>query len=166
MITNILFVVGLALLAALFAKIVDKARKGDKKAKADRMSFRETLDLTELPIVTFRNGDKKFNFLLDTGANSSIINKSIIKEFKHNPTSKNTTLYGADGKKEVVSIVNAGISYKDRVFDEDFIVKDLDTAFGNLKKSHGVNLSGILGNSFFQKYRYIIDFDELVAYSV
>ena len=147
MITNILFVVGLALLAALFAKVVDMARKGDTRMLADKMSFRETLDLTELPIVTFRNNDKKFNFLLDTGATNSVINKSALADMVSNPTGKKDTIYGSDGNREEV------------------YAKDLDAAFGNLKVSHGVNLHGILGNSFFQRYRYVIDFDKLVAYS-
>lgn len=166
MITNILFVVGLVLLAALFAKVVETARKGDKKAKADRMSFRETLDLTELPIVTFRNNGKKFNFLLDTGATNSVINKSALVDMASSPTGKKDTIYGADGNREEVDIVSIGVGYKDNTFDEEFYAKDLDAAFGNLKVSHGVNLHGILGNSFFQRYRYIIDFDKLVAYSV
>ena len=165
MITNILFVVGVVLLASLFAKVVDKARKEDRRALADRMSFRETLDLTELPIVTFRNNDKKFNFLLDTGATNSVINKSVLTDMVSSPTGKKDTIYGSDGHREEVDIVSIGISYKDNTFDEEFYAKDLDAAFGNLKVSHGVNLHGILGNSFFQRYRYVIDFEKLVAYS-
>lgn len=165
MITNILFVVGLALLAALFAKVVDMTRKRDTRMLADKMSFKETLDLTELPIVTFRNNDKKFNFLLDTGATNSVINKSALADMVSNPTEKKDTIYGSDGNREEVDIVSIGISYKDNTFDEEFYAKDLDAAFGNLKVSHGVNLHGILGNSFFQRYRYVIDFDKLVAYS-
>ena len=43
------------------------------------MSFREALDLVGLPIVTFYQGDKKLNFLLDTGANLSVINKAALE---------------------------------------------------------------------------------------
>lgn len=166
MITNILFVIGLVILAYLFARIVDTIRKRNKITSTDRISFRETLDLTELPIVTFRNNDKKFNFLLDTGATNSVINKSTLSDMVFNSTNKKDTIYGSDGNIEEVDIVSIDISYIDNIFDEEFYAKDLDVAFGNLKASHGVNLAGILGNSFFQKYRYIIDFDKLVAYSV
>lgn len=163
---KLIYVIGLVLLVALFAKIVDVIRKRDKIAKAYRMSFRETLDLTELPIVTFKNNDKKFNFLLDTGSSDSIINKSIVKELTHSPTGKKDTIYGIEGNKEVVDIINIEISYRDRVYEDNFYAKDLDSAFAKLKTSFGVNLHGILGNSFFQKYRYVINFEELVAYSV
>lgn len=53
MVMNILFVIGLVILATFFAKIVDVYRKKEKRAQAYRMSFRETLDLTNIPIVTF-----------------------------------------------------------------------------------------------------------------
>ena len=41
----------------------------------DAMSFQNSMDLAELPVVTFRQGDKKINFLLDTGSNNCIIDK-------------------------------------------------------------------------------------------
>ena len=45
----------------------------------DYMSFRESLDLADLPIVTFKQGDVKLNLILDTGANYSIIDKEVEK---------------------------------------------------------------------------------------
>lgn len=166
MITNILYVVGIILLAALFAEIVSAIRKGGKNKVAARMSFKETLDLTELPIVTFRQGDKKLNFLLDTGATNSVINKSVVGEFESVPTKFKDTIYGADGNSDTVDIIEMTITYKNEQFTDLFYVWDLDGAFGNLKQKHGVNLHGVIGSSFFQKYKYIIDFDELVAYSL
>lgn len=166
MITNIVYVVGIVLLAALFAEIVSAIRKRGKVKIADRMSFKETLDLTELPIVTFKQGDKKLNFLLDTGATNSIINKSIIDELKHIPAKYVDTIYGADGNKEYVDVVEMDITYRDKPFKDMFYVYNLDAAFGNMKSKYGVNLHGIIGSSFFQKYKFMIDFDELVAYSV
>lgn len=166
MITDLLLSLGLVLMVALFAKVVDVVRMREKRILSDKMSFRETLDLTELPIVTFRNNNKKLNFLLDTGASNSVINKSVLDEISYSLTGKRNSIYGADGIREEVDIVSIGVNYIDNIFNEEFYAKDLDNAFGNLKESHGVNLHGILGNSFFQRYKYIIDFDKLAAYSV
>ena len=58
------------------------------------------------------------------------------------------------------------IVYKDKEYQEDFQVIDLSKAFGVIKSESGVNLHGILGNSFFQKYKYVINFDELIVYSL
>ena len=54
------------------AYIVNKI-EATKKEINSRMSFKEALDLIELPIVTFYQGDKKLNFMLDSGSNLSII---------------------------------------------------------------------------------------------
>ena len=49
-------------------------------------------------------------------------------------------------------------------YNEKFQVVDMSYAFNSIKQSTGVNIHGILGNSFFEKYGYVIDFKELVAY--
>lgn len=167
MITNILFMIGLVLFAAFLAKMVDLYRYKGKVSAAQRMSFRETLDLTDLPIVTFKHKGKKINFLLDTGAANSIINKSVLKHMDYTSTGRFETIYGIDGvTQDKAEYVNFDVEYKDANFNEDFQAVDMSRAFGNIKSEHGVNLHGIIGNSFLSKYRYIIDFNELVAYSV
>lgn len=166
MITNILFVLLIVSVAAILARAVDTIRKREKRASSRRMSFKETLDLTELPIITFKNKDKKVNFLLDTGASHSVINKSSLDGLEYTIIDKEDTIYGADGNKTLEGFVNMEVVYRDKSYTEEFQTADLEKAFNNLKNDFGVNLHGILGNSFFQKYKYVIDFDELAAYSV
>ena len=45
------------------------------------------------------------------------------------------------------------------------MISDLDKPFNNIKKESGVTIHGILGNNFFKKYKYVLDFDKLIAYS-
>ena len=132
----------------------------------DRMSFRETMDLCELPIVTFTNNSKKFNFLLDTGASKSIINKTVLEELEYERLNKETSLYGSEGNRQTVPFIKMSVGYRDRYYEEEFQVVDMSSAFGNLKSDYGVNLHGILSSTFFQKYKYILDFDALIAYSM
>lgn len=161
MVINVIIVVIIAVLAGLFGNAVVKA----KNKNNNKMSFRETMDLVDLPIITFKQGDNKLNFLLDTGASSSVINKSALEFLNYKTTDKKNYVYGSEGNKFVEEFIEMVISYKDKEYTEEFIQSDLDKAFDNLKKDFGVNLVGILGNSFFQKYKYIIDFKELAAYS-
>ena len=58
------------------------------------------------------------------------------------------------------------VGYRSQSYEDDFQVVDLSQAFGNIKQEFGINLHGIIGNTFFQKYRYVLNFDELVAYSM
>ena len=129
------------------------------------MSFRESMDLTELPVVTFYQGDKKINFLLDTGSNNSLINAYCGLDIEFNGTNTESEIYGINGEKIMAKCAKIKFSYKDFKFDYNFQVCDLSNTFEAIKKETGVNIHGILGNQFFKEYSYILDFNKLVAYS-
>ena len=57
------FIICILLLASPFIAFEIYKRK-IKIFNKGVMSFKESLDLTNLPIVTFTSGDKKYNFLL------------------------------------------------------------------------------------------------------
>lgn len=160
---KIVFVLLLVGIAAIVAHFVDLARK---KVSYSSMSFRETMDLCELPIVTFINNGKKLNFLLDTGASKSVIHSGALEGLTYRDTNKSGDIYGIDGKRRDASFINMSIGYKGKDYDEEFQSIDMSIPFSNLKADFGVNLHGILSSTFFQKYKYILDFDELVAYSM
>lgn len=129
------------------------------------MSFRESMDLTELPVVTFYQGDKKINFLLDTGSNNSLINAYCGLDIEFNGTNIESEIYGLNGEKIMAKCAKIKFSYKDFTFDYNFQVCNLSNTFEAIKKETGVNIHGILGNQFFKEYSYILDFNKLVAYS-
>ena len=160
MILKIVGVVILVLVVALIANTIDDIRKRNNS----KISFKEAMDLTELPVVTFYNGDKKLNFLLDTGSNASHINSSIINLLDHTKTNQKTDIIGMEGNKVSNDICKMTIYYRNQKFEEDFIISDLNDAFDVIKKEDGVQIHGILGSKFFEKYKYILDFKELTAY--
>lgn len=162
---KLIFTVLLVLAIATFAYIVDRARHRKNIDPAGEISFRETMDLVDLPIITFQVGDRKLNLLLDTGADQCIIDSSIIGDIQHEPLEGTGSLYGVGGVVSEVSYVNIMLKYKGVEYSDRFQSMDLSPTFGMLKEEHGVNLHGVIGNSFFQKYKYVIDFQELVAYS-
>jgi len=160
---KIVFVLLLAGIAAIVAHFVDSARK---KISYDSMSFRETMDLCELPIVTFMNNGKKLNFLLDTGASKSVIHSGALEGLTYKSINKSGDVYGMDGKRKDVSFINMSIEYRGKDYNEEFQSIDMSVPFSNLKADFGINLHGILSSTFFQKYKYVLNFDELVAYSM
>ena len=131
------------------------------------MSFRESMDLTELPVVTFYQGDTKINFLLDTGSNNSIINEKALKELKikHKNLNIKTATTGVDGEDVEGYKVEVEFNYKGYFFLYHFQIMNISKAFDSIKKETGVTIHGILGNQFFKQYSYILDFEKLVAYS-
>lgn len=162
LIFDILFIIILVSACAILAHFVCDKRKPN----LNKMSFRETMDLCDLPIVTFLNNGNKFNFLLDTGASKSVINTEVLQSMSYKEANISGNVYGLDGKKYETSYVNVFLNYRGREYEEEFQVLDMSAPFGNLKSDFGIKVHGILSSSFFEKYRYILDYNELVAYSV
>lgn len=157
---GIVGVVILVLVIAFIANTIDDIRKRNNS----KISFKEAMDLVELPVVTFYNGDTKLNFLLDTGSNVSYINSSIIPLLVHEKTDKEMNTIGIEGNKVSNQFCKMSVTYKNQVFEEEFSIADLDGAFGVVKQESGVQIHGILGSKFFERYKYVLDFKELIAY--
>lgn len=130
-----------------------------------KMSFKETMDICNLPIITFINNNIKLNFLLDTGAQRSVINSVILPNISYVESSKSSNIYGMEGTLQKVSFVDIRIQRDNIIYNEEFQVVDMTSSFNNIKNDYGVNLHGILSSTFFEKYKYVLDFDKLIAYS-
>lgn len=157
---GIVSVVILVLAIVFIANTINDIRKRN----SSKISFKEAMDLVELPVVTFYNGDTKLNFLLDTGSNVSYINSSIIPLLVHEKTDKEMNTIGIEGNKVSNQFCKMSVTYKNQVFEEEFSIADLDEAFGVVKQESGVQIHGILGGKFFERYKYVLDFKELMAY--
>lgn len=161
--TALIVVIG----AAIIAYIINGLHiDGTIDNEVGKISFRESMDLLDLPVITFMNNGKKLNFLLDTGSSHSSINLYAVEGLQGKKLDEISFFIGVDGKKQETQWMTAPVTYKERDYEEDFQVHDLSEAFGVLKEEYGVNLHGILGNTFFQKYKYVLNFKELVAYSL
>lgn len=153
---------GIAVLAIIINGIEDYR----EQTKRVDMSFKEAMDLVELPVVTFYNGNTKLNLLLDTGSNISQINSSVLKALNYRDVEeKSSDVIGIEGNKINTKFCEMAITYKGQEFIGEFCVHDLDDAFAIVKEESGVQIHGILGSLFFQKYKYILDYESLIAYS-
>lgn len=152
-----------AIILIITAAIITGILAGIKK-KNSEISFREAMDLAELPVITFYNGDRKINFLLDTGSNISYLNKSIISSLVVESTGEESNIIGIEGNKVNCKICKMIIRRKNQEFEEEFSIADLDKAFRIVKEESGVQIHGILGSRFFEKYKYVLDFKDYIAY--
>jgi hypothetical protein len=136
-----------------------------RKDNKDVISFGPGFALTELPIISLYQGENHFNFLLDTGSNDSIIDSNILDKLEYDMSDKQNSLFGMEGNKEVVSICNITLSYNGVDFPYEYNIRDMSAAFGSIKTESGVTLHGIIGSKFFNKYKYVLDFESLIAYA-
>lgn len=156
------FVVLLVLIAVLYTIFYNS-----KLIKIDSnqiMEFKSSMDLCDLPVITFYQGKNKYNFLIDTGSNVSYINKSsniLVTKLD----GEKDSFIGASGNSADCDLGNLNLYFRDKEYECTVRIADLDLAFNNVAKSTGVNLTGIIGNDFMQEYKYCIDFKEFVVYA-
>lgn len=131
----------------------------------DAMSFQNSMDLAELPVVTFRQGDKKINFLLDTGSNNCVIDSNILKNIDHKMLNIETNILGIEGNAQKTGVCTIKMTYKDKEYEYPYVIQDMSAAFDSIKKETGVTVNGMLGSKFFNEFKYVLDFDELIAYN-
>lgn len=160
----VLKIVVILLAAVLLAIIINGTKDYCKQEKRENMSFREAMDLVELPIVTFYNKDTKLNFLLDTGSDLSYINKSILPSLEYKEVNESRNIISVGGNSQSIGCCDMTVIYKNQKFIDRFYISDLDEAFEAIKAETGVQIHGILGNKFFTRYKYILDFENLIAY--
>ena len=161
----ILKIVITLVLVALLCVIINGIEKYCRVHNTSVMSFKESMDLTELPIVTFYNKGAKLNFLLDTGSDLSYINKSILSSLEYKEVNESRNIISVGGNSQTLGCCDMTVTYKNQKFIDRFYISDLDEAFGAIKTETGVQIHGILGSKFFAKYKYILDFENLIAYS-
>lgn len=136
-----------------------------KKKQNNIISFGQGFALTELPVISLYQGETPFNFLLDTGSNDSIIDSNVLDKIKHEMSDKETKLFGMEGNRQTVKKCSIIVSHNGVDFPYEYLVCDMKEAFGNIKAETGVTLHGIIGSKFFNTYKYVLDFESLVAYS-
>lgn len=137
----------------------------DYDRKKVEMSFKESMNLTELPIVTFYNGSTKLNFLLDTGANLCVINSRIIDSLNYKKLDEKGSVFGVEGNSVDIDYISMDFTYNNKSYSSSFQVVDMQEAFDRIKQESGVTIHGILGSKFFEEYKYVLDFKELIAYT-
>jgi len=127
------------------------------------MSFRQSFELTDMPIVTFYIGNNKFNFLLDTGSTNCIINENLVvnKKIPFEPIDNPHNIYGMEGNPVSAKSGYITLYYNEKNYKEEFLVNNLTQTFNIVKQTTGVTLHGILGSKFFNKYKYILDFKKM-----
>ena len=159
-----IFEVVIVLIIIVIAPIIINGVQNYNKKKV-KMSFKESMNLTELPVITFYNESTKLNFLLDTGSNECVINSKIIDSLNYTKLDKKGSVFGMEGNSIDIDYISIDFTYNNKSYSSSFQVVDMQDAFDRVKQESGVTIHGILGNLFFEKYKYVLDFKELAAYT-
>ena len=129
------------------------------------ISFSKGFNSPNIPIATFYQGDKEINFIVDTGSDYNVIDKSALANIEHEKMQGSGTLTGLEGTQEVEGC-NISFGCEDKEYKEFFLVSDtLKQAFDGMKKDHGIAICGMLGSMFLKKHNLVLDFNNLLIYN-
>lgn len=143
-------------------KILDSIKK--LFHKRETLSFKQGLDLTNLPVITMYQGNVKLNFILDTGCVYSIIDARALKNLHYVKDDTQLSLWSISNDVEHTETCVIPINYKSKQYRESFGVKTETDFFDTFKRDTGVTVHGLLGSKFFEENKYVLDFKEYLAY--
>lgn len=135
---------------------------------SDAFSFRESMDIVELPVIAMNNNGKRYRFIIDSGANGCHIDSRILDELDIEDTinkSGDSVVAVGSGLMEASSkTAQIKFSLNNYVFSIPFSVENMSAAFDYIKKSDGMTIHGILGSNFLRANKWVLDFSEYIAY--
>ena len=149
-----------------FAAISYIAVQAYRSKQKSEISIKESMDLSNLPVLTFYEGDIKLNFLLDSGSTESHICGSSAKDLLGTPiTIEGYNYLTSTGSDNISKKIDSVLRYKESEFKVSLMVNEsLDQAFADVKSNCGVQLHGILGSDFLREHKYVLDFEKLIVY--
>lgn len=129
-----------------------------------KFPFKDTIGKVGLPVVSFEQNGNSFNFIIDSGADSSVLNTSFLTKLDYTELKGNRFIYGIDGNQVQTSYVGIKLFYQNHKFVEAFQVLDVP-GFENIKQAYNMEIAGILGGTFLKRYGFLIDYKQLKAYT-
>ena len=114
-----------------------------------------------LPLLIVKAQAKNLCFLLDTGSNINVLDKRVAEFFRLPAGSTQHRQFGIDGTLQITDVVKLTFSLEEREYKADFSVMDLSSAFGKVEEESDIQIHGLLGCSFMEQQKWVLDFEKL-----
>lgn len=128
-----------------------------------KLTFKDTYKYVNLPIIKLYQGEEEFNFIVDSGSNiSHICTRFYNKLYSKAVENKEHQVDGIGGSVTSSNICEALLhdNYGRRYSIELVISNHLEGVIESIKEVTGVNIQGLLGTDFLNKYGCTIDFNK------
>ena len=95
-------------------------------------------------------------FVIDTGANTNVLNESMAKTLPLTYTSSNEKILGLNGSKHSTEEVYLTMNINSHEYSDYFSILDIDPVLSRIKFESGITVSGLLGTPFLNKYHAVL----------
>jgi len=118
-----------------------------------------------LPLIVVKLFDHDICLMLDTGSNRNIIDHRIYDQFKDRLKQSETSseVYTLNGAAKGTTI-DVPFNFEAIDYQEPFLCTEMTDAFDKINEEAGIQIHGILGNNFFLKHGWVLDFEKLAVY--
>ena len=123
--------------------------------------LRFSLSKIGLPVILIKAQAKNLCFLLDTGSNINVLDKRVVEFFQLSSGTAQQHQFGIDGTLRTTNVVEMTFSLEEREYKAAFSVMDLSSAFGKVEEESGIQIHGLLGCSFMEQQKWVLDFEKL-----
>lgn len=118
-----------------------------------------------LPLLIVKAQAKNLCFLLDTGSNINVLDRRVAEFFQLSGGTAKQRQFGIDGELRTTDVVELAFSLEEQEYKANFSVMDLSSAFGKVEEESGIQIHGLLGCSFMEQQKWILDFEKLCLYT-
>lgn len=134
------------------------------KKKRNSESFAKDFCKENIITVKLKNNNKDFIFLLDTGANTSFIDKSVISNIVGYTKVGEALEISTAGSSILATPYKIPFTFKHKTSKLEFCVTDFKNAIQELHSTEG-EIVGVVGTNFLAEYGIAIDFNTFTLYS-
>ncbi|MGB3798889.1 MAG: pepsin/retropepsin-like aspartic protease family protein [Lewinella sp.] len=135
-------------------RLLPSERSPTHEQAAPRAVLRFSL-VDHLPIVRVRIGGKRYNFAIDTGAGSNLVDESVARELSLGATGQAMNIQGLDGRAVEAAMFTLPTPEEFAGGEEDITLVAMDLSH---LRENGHELAGILGSAFLSQYTVGIDY--------
>ena len=129
------------------------------------INLRIGLTKFSLPLIIVKAQAKNLCFLLDTGSNINVLDRRVAEFFQLSGGTAKQRQFGIDGELQTTDVVKLAFSLEEQEYKGNFSVMDLSSAFGKVEEESGIQIHGLLGCSFMEQQKWILDFEKLCLYT-
>jgi len=118
-----------------------------------------------LPLIVVKLFEQNICLMLDTGSNRNIIDRRVCDHFKDKLKQPDTPseVYTLNGVSSGATI-EIPFSFEEQDYYEPFICSEATETFDKINEESGIHIHGLLGNHFFLKHGWVLDFDKITVY--
>ena len=122
----------------------------------DEISFQKIYTKTKLPIIDVELNNTIHYFVIDTGANTNVLNSSIAATLPLEYTSSNEKVLGLNGSQHSSNETNLTFFINTHEYTDTFSIIDIDAVLERIKHESGITVTGLLGTPFLNKYHAVL----------